>query len=202
MFLRITIVLLAIAFPLRAEPATPDSIAREIIAPLIDPAKVATLKGARPINSRTYRLLYWLETARRAGGDPAEVVALAQTVAGYAGTVAAKEDKAAIVSNRSKLEALGCFTAQGMSDLRKGASPDITKGFLAGSGIELDHILPVSIVPELASRFFNLSAMSEQENRTKGAKITEREVAIARRWNRAGLLSDAGLRAVEAARIP
>ena len=123
-------------------------------------------------------------------------------MAGYAGTAAAKEDKAAILANRSKLEALGCFTAQGIADLRKGASPDITKGFLAGSGIELDHILPVSIVPELASRFFNLSAMSEQENRTKGAKITEREVAIARRWNRAGLLSDAGLRAVEAARIP
>ena len=91
------------------------------------------------------------------------MVAIAQTVAGYAGTVAAQEDKAAIVSNRSKLEVLGCFTAQGMGDLRKGASPDITKGFLAGSGIEIDHILPVSIVPELASRYFNLDAMSAQE---------------------------------------
>ena len=195
MFYRVVFLSLILCFPVAAEPTTPAEIARKIIAPLIDPAKIATLKGARPINARTYRLLYWLETARRAGGDPAEVVALAQTVAGYAGTVAAKEDKAAIVSNRSKLEVLGCFTAQGMADLRKGASPDITKGFLAGSGIELDHILPVSIVPELANRYFNLYAMSAQENRTKGAKIGKRELELARRWHKEGLLSAEGLQA-------
>jgi hypothetical protein len=73
MLFRLLALAAAMALPLSAAPETPDEIARQILAPLLDPAKVATLKGERPINARLYRVLYWLETARERGGDVAKV---------------------------------------------------------------------------------------------------------------------------------
>jgi hypothetical protein len=55
-------------------------------------------------------------------------------------------------------------------------------------------------VPELAGKFYNLEAITAKANRSKSAKITAREVELARRWNRDGLLSADGLTAIEAAR--
>ena len=55
-------------------------------------------------------------------------------------------------------------------------------------------------MPELAGKFFNLEAITAKANRSKYAKITAREIELARRWNREGLLSADGLAAVEAAR--
>ncbi|MES2924014.1 MAG: hypothetical protein V4819_20850 [Verrucomicrobiota bacterium] len=53
--------------------------------------------------------------------------------------------------------------------------------------------------PELAALFYNLEALVAGMNLAKSAKITQREVLLARRWKRDGLLSAAGLAAVEAA---
>lgn len=128
--------------PLHAEPTTPDTIAKEVLAPLLDPAKVAILKGDRPANARLYKVQFWIETARRAGGKPQEVIDAAQ-----------KADKDAILWSWKKLDDFGCFNAQGMAELRKGGSPTITKGDNAGDGIALDHVLPRAVVPELAARF-------------------------------------------------
>ena len=182
----------------REKPESPQAIATEILAPLLDPVKVATLKGDRPANTRLYKVLYWLETARRAGGDVSEVLDAAQVTARYAGTPGASADKIAISWNRKNLDDFGCFTPEGMAKLRKGGSPTITCGPHAGDTIALDHVLPRSIVPELAARFFNLEAIDASANLTKSAKITAREVALARRWHREGLLSAEGLGVVEA----
>lgn len=95
MILRILAFLFVLAIPLCADPLTPDAIAKQILAPLLDPAKVATLKGDRPANPRLYKALYWLETAHRAGGDVSAVLDTAQASAGYGGSAAAKADKAA-----------------------------------------------------------------------------------------------------------
>ncbi len=190
---------LAVLLPLVAAPEKPDEIAIQILAPLLDPAKVATLKGDRPANVRLYKVLGWLETARQAGGDVSEVLDKAQVAAGYSGTVGAKADKAAIIWSRKKLEDFGSFTPEGIAKLKKGGSPEISKGDHAGDSIALDHVLPRSIVPELEARFYNLEALPARENLTKSAKITNREVVLARRWKKEGLLSAAGLAAVEAA---
>lgn len=127
---------------------TPDTIARKILAPLIDPVKVATLKGDRPANARLYKVLGWLETARKAGGDVSAVIDTAQTAAGYGGTKGAAADKLAIIWSRKKLEEFGCFTPAGLEELKRGGSPTITKGEYAGDGIALDHVLPRAVVPE------------------------------------------------------
>jgi hypothetical protein len=84
-----------------------------------------------------------------------------------------------------------------MEKLRKGGSPMITKGPNTGDFIALDHILPRSVVPELTARFFNLEALSARNNLAKSARIGKRELDLARQWNRAGLLSAPGLKAVE-----
>lgn len=54
------------------------------------------------------------------------------------------------------MEEYGCFTDEYMIKLRKGGSPEFTKGERAGDSIAVDHILPRSIVPELDVRFYNL----------------------------------------------
>jgi hypothetical protein len=114
---------IAITIPVSATPTTPEGIAIEILAPLLDPVKVATLKGDRPANARLYKVLHWLETARRLGGDVSEVIDTAQKAARYGGSVGAKADKSAIVWSRKNLERWGCFTPEGMEKMRKGGSP-------------------------------------------------------------------------------
>ncbi len=52
-------------------------------------------------------------------------------------------------------------------------------------------------MPELAARLSNLEAMPAKLNLAKSAKITERELALARQWSRDGLLSAAGLAVAE-----
>ncbi len=163
---------------------------------MLDPAKVATLKGDRPANARLYKVLGWLETARLEGGDVSTVIDIAQSARGYSGTKGGLADKAAIMWSRKKLEDFGCFTPEGLEKLKKGGSPTITKGAHAGDSIALDHVLPRAVVPELAARFYNLEAIPARENLEKSAKITQREVTLAQRWAHEGLLSAEGLQAV------
>jgi len=200
LYLRLLALVVVIALTHCAAPRSaqiPDKITIQILAPLLDPGKVATLKGDRPTNLRLYKVLYWVETVRVRGGDVGNVISTAQAVDGYGGTPAAKEDKLAIICNRTKLQKFGCLTNDGMARLRKGRSPAITKGPHAGSAIALDHILPRSVVPELAGRYFNLDAIDSPDNLAKSNKIGKRELELARRWHREGLLSASGLRAVE-----
>ena len=187
----------AFLLSLAAEPITPDAIAKQILAPLLDPAKVNTLKGDRPANARLYRVLGWLETARRAGGDVPAVIDAAQAAAGYAGTKGAAADKLAITWSHQKLAGFECFSPAGIAKMKKGGSPQILAGHYAGDFIALDHVLPRAVVPELAARFYNLEAIPARLNLAKSAKITEREILLARRWKRDGLLSPEGLAAVE-----
>jgi len=69
----------------------------------------------------------------------------------------------------------------------------------AGDSIALDHVIPRATATELAARFYNLEAIPSKVNLRKSAKITGREVALARRWNLDGLLSAEALKAVELA---
>ena len=194
---RLLLLLALLILPVRAAvPTTPERIATEVVAPLVNPAKLATLKGDRPANARLYKVLGWLEAARQGGGEVSGVIDLAQEAAGYGGSVGAKADKSAILWTYRKLEAWGCFTPDNLAKLKKGRSPLVTLGENAGSKIALDHVLPVALVPELRSRFHNLEALPEGDNLAKSAKITGREVALAHRWEREGLLSKQGLAAV------
>jgi hypothetical protein len=80
--------------------------------------------------------------------------------------------------------------------LRKGNAPTITMGPYAGEIVTGDHIIPRSVCPELDNALYNLEMMPLTLNQKKSAKIGQRQIDLARRWNQDGLLSDAGLKAV------
>ena len=175
------------------------SKAVDIVLPLIDPAKLDTLKGKRAANRRLRLICYHLETSRRAGGDPDTIIAQAQNALGYAETPRAKAVKASLLRNLDILQKLGCLDDAGMGKLRTGNAPTVTKGPYAGDIASVDHIIPRSIVEELDERIYNLEFMPSRMNSKKGNKIGLRQIQLAQKWNRAGLLSDAGLQAVEMA---
>lgn len=182
-----------------AEPLTSNEIATRVLAPLLGPVKIATLKGDRPVNARLYRILGWLETARLAGGELTEVIDTAQGVAGHQGTTVALMDRAALCRSWRQLEQFGCFTPEGIAALKKGRSPKINRGLHAGDTVHLDHILPRSVVLELDASFHNLRPVPSRMNRAKAAKVGPAELELARRWHRKGILSEMGLQAVEQA---
>ena len=61
-----------------------------------------------------------------------------------------------------------------------------------------DHIIPRSVCPELDNSLFNLEFMPLTLNQKKAAKVTQRQVALAKEGHQKGLLSEDELRAVEA----
>ena len=171
-----------------------------ILSSLVDPAKIDGLKGDRAANPRLRKMMFWLETARRAGADTGVVIREAQKKAGYEGTARADADRESLLRNRIILERLGCLDENGMAALREGKAPIITKGPYAGDVAEVDHIVPRAVVPELDDKIHNLEFMPMKLNRKKSAGIGVRQKQLAAKWNKAGLLSDAGFRAVMTAK--
>jgi hypothetical protein len=160
-----------------------------IVSSLIDPAKLDTLKGSRAANSRLRKVAYWLEFARRQGDEPVELIANAQALAGYGGTPRAAADKQSLLRNLMMLDRLGCLTDDGMDKLRKGDAPTITHGPYSGDVVEVDHIIPRAIAPELDERLYNLEFMPKTMNRQKSDGIGQRQKALAEEWVGKGLLS-------------
>jgi hypothetical protein len=176
--------------------AAPPQITDErfvgILAPLIDPAKLDTLKGDRAANPRLRKIVHWLEVARREGIDPGSVIDQAQARVGYAGTARAREDKKALLRNLIILERLGCLDAAGMEKLRRGNAPTITLGPYAGDIAAVDHIIPRSVAPELDEKLFNLEFMPSKLNSRKGNEIGQRQLSLASSWRESQLLTARG----------
>jgi hypothetical protein len=99
----------------------------------------------------------------------------------------AKAQRASLIRNRVILERLGCIDEVGMIKLRKGNAPTITKGPYAGEIVTGDHIIPRSVCPELDNALYNLEMMPLTLNQRKSAKIGQRQIDLARRWNQDGL---------------
>src|ERR1039458_5889477 len=83
------------------------------IAPLIDPAKLATL-GKRGANQRVEKAVYWL--AGEAGQKPDKVMEAALGLAGVRNGPAAALTKAALLRNLDIADKLGCLDAEGMAE--------------------------------------------------------------------------------------
>ena len=79
------------------------------------------------------------------------------------------------------LESLRCFDEAGMIKLRKGNAPTITKGPYTGEIVNGDHIIPRSVCPELDNAFYNLEMMPLTLNQRRSAKISTRQIDLAKR---------------------
>ncbi|MDA9831464.1 hypothetical protein N9C66_08985 [Akkermansiaceae bacterium] len=134
--------------------------------------------------------------AHISGFDTGKIIDQAHAQTGSHEHNRAKSQRDSLVRNRVILERLGCFDETGMIKLRKGNAPTITKGPYAGEIVTGDHIIPRSVCPELDNKIYNLEMMPLTLNQKKGAKIGQRQIDLARRWNADGLLSDEGLEAV------
>ncbi|MDB4414356.1 hypothetical protein N9255_00340, partial [bacterium] len=167
-----------------------------LLAPLIDPAKLDTLKGKRAATPRLRKACYWLQMAHIWGFDIGEVIDRVHSVIGSYEPKRAKAQRESLIRNRLILERLGCIDEAGMIKLRKGNAPTITKGPYAGEIVTGDHIIPRSVCPELDNALYNLEMMPLTLNQKKSAKIGQRQIDLAKRWNADSLLSDEGLKAV------
>jgi hypothetical protein len=173
-----------------AAPVDPSSQ----IASLIDPGKLATL-GVRGANGRVQKAVYWLETARREGEKPAKVLDTALKGSSYKRS-AAKLTKDSLLRNLRIAEQLGCLNDEGLAEMKRGKSPTVTTGPCKGDELSVDHIIPRAVVPELDNVIANLELMPLRLNESKNAKIGDRQRSMAKKFQRAGLLSRKGLEAV------
>ena len=166
------------------------------IAAQTDPVKLATLKGDRAANPRMQRCVYWLASAEAAGEQPGAVLDEAARLNGTAGTPYAGFIRWGMLENLRLAKQLGILTPEGMAELRRGKSATITKGEYAGQEAEADHVIPVAVCPELRNQVMNLELLPAKLNRSKGAKIGERQKVFAKELHDAKLLSDEGWRRV------
>lgn len=159
------------------------------VASQSDPSKLATL-GIRGANPRVKRIVYWLAVARAQGRDPGEVIDQAQRMNGSADTPRAPLVRAALLRNLKIADGLGLLTPQNMELMRRGNAPRVTRGPYNGEPIEVDHIVPFSIAPEVGNELANLEMLPRSLNRRKQAKVGERQLAVAKQMQAAGLLSE------------
>ena len=166
------------------------------IAPLVDPAKLATL-GTRGANPRVQKYVYWLEMARRDKVDPGKVVDAALRSGRMNNALAAELTKTAMVRNLTIAERLGCLNAAALEEMKRGKSPTVLRGPYSGDQLSVDHIIPRAVVSELDNVIANLELMPLRMNESKNAKIGQRQQDLAKKLHKAGLLSEHGYQAVE-----
>ena len=176
--------------------ASADTVAdyAERIAPLIDPAKLATLKD-RGANPRVQKCVYWLETARRDQVKPEKVLDAALRAVNVSGDIA-KLTKAALLRNRRIAEQLGCLETAGLEEMKHGNAATVRLGPYKGDQLSVDHIIPRAVVPELDNVIANLELLPLRANERKNASIGQRQRDLAKKFHEAGLLSANGYKLV------
>lgn len=160
------------------------------VAPLIDPARIATLRGERAANDRLLKALYWLDEARNAGEIPAEVIAEAQRLNGAANPARDELVRTALLRNLDIAAKLGCLTPGNLARMRRGGSPVISLGPYAGQPAEVDHIIPLALAPQWGKELANLELLPRELNRRKSASFGERQQALWRKFSEAGMDGD------------
>lgn len=128
-----------------------------------------------------------------------DVLDRAITLAGYENSDAAKQTKTALLRNLDIAEKLGCLDDAGLAEMRRGKAATVMKGPYKGDELSVDHIIPRAVCPELDNVIANLELMPLRMTESKNDKAGARQTDLARKFNKAGLLSDKGLKAVESA---
>ena len=178
-------------------PAEKLSTCVTAIAAQSDPAKLATL-GKRQANPRLKGIVYYLAEARAAGADPAAVIDQAQQRNGSADTPRAPLVKAGLLRNLKICDGLGVVTPDNHAKLKRGNAPTVMRGPYAGQIAEVDLIVPLAEAMQIGNELANLELLPAALNRAKSDKVGERQLALAKRFHDAGLLSDAEFADVQA----
>lgn len=161
------------------------------VAALIDPVKLAGL-GERGANPRLNKLIYWLWHAEQRGLSPESSLSWALWLNGQqepqAGLV-----KESLLRNVKIATQLGLLDAQNLDHLRHGRAAIVRSGPYRGEAVEIDHIVPYSLAPEVGNDLANLEMLPRTLNRRKSNLVNERQLAHAERLHTAGLLTQKSL---------
>ena len=190
----LSVLLSAWLFALASSGAANLEAYAENIASLIDPAKLATL-GERQANPRVQKYVAQLAEAKSAGLSPRRVARRAISLVAMK-PEADKLTAAAMVRNLVIAERLGCLDTEGVAAMRKGLAATVRKGPYSRDPLSVDHIIPLSVAPELDRVIANLELLPLRLNEKKRAKIGQRQRSLAEKLHKAGLLSDLGYNAV------
>jgi hypothetical protein len=162
-------------------------LAVQVIRPLCDPAKLATL-GGRAANPRVHKLLYHLHGLEASGGSIAKAVEIAlppgaSAAYGYAPHLAKEQ----ILATYQTAKDMGIFTdVANLEKMRRGMSPTIINGVDAGKLVHVDHIIPLKHAPELGNNFANLRYTTASANTARGAALDQDALTLAHRLQSTG----------------
>ncbi len=171
------------------------------VAPLIDPAKLATL-GERGANPRVQKVVYWLATAQAEKVNVTNVVRQAMSSVAIINKSQRKLTADALLRNLVFANQLGALDAAGLEEMRRGNAATVRRGPYAGDQLSVDHIIPRKVVPELDNVIANLELMPGRMNSKKNASMGTRQRDLALKFHKAGLLSPEGLRAALGTKNP
>ena len=157
------------------------------IATLSDPAKLATLRE-RGANPRLNKILYWLDQVRGRGLSVETSATIAQ-LWNRTGEPRAALVRSSLSRNLKIGDELGLFTPENRDHLRRGHAAIVTRGPYRGEPVEIDHIVPVSLAPEVGNELANLELLPETLNRRKSNRVGPRQLAHAEALRSAGLLT-------------
>lgn len=166
------------------------------IANLTDPAKLDRL-GDRGANPRLNKAVYWLDKAERRFLPPGATITLSQTINGTGGHQA-KLTRDSLLRNLKIAHELGLLTTPNREKLRRGHAAIITLGPYEGETVEIDHIVPFSLAPELGNNLANLEMTPMKVNRSKLDHVGARQLAKAGVFFQAGLLTPQSYEKVKA----
>jgi hypothetical protein len=164
---------------------------------LSNPAKLATL-GKRGANPRLNKIVYWLWEARERGMEPGATALTAQALNGIFGE-RARLVATSLVRNMEIADELGLYTRENRERLRHGGAAIVTIGPESGQQAEVDHVVPVSLAPEIGNELANLELLPERLNQRKSDRVGPRELERAVALHQAGLLSEESLERVRKA---
>ncbi len=157
------------------------------IQSLSNPSKLASL-GHRGANPRLNKIVYWLDDARRHYLAPETALSMALWM-GYSKPRAALTQET-LLRNLKIADSLGLLTNENRDRLRHGRAAIITIGPYRGEAVEIDHIVPISLAPELGNELANLEMLPQTLNRQKSNRVGERQLTFAERFRAAGLLKN------------
>ncbi len=161
------------------------------VSNLSDPAKLAML-GERAANPRLNKIVYWLHAADRKGMSPETTIRIAQLI-NRTKEPRASLVKESLVRNVKIADLLGLFVSENEVRLRNGKAGVITRGRYATSHMEIDHIVPYSLAPEVGNELANLEMMPQHLNREKSNRVGRRQLAHAEKLYAAGLITQESL---------
>lgn len=154
---------------------------------LSDPAKLATL-GKRGANPRVNKIVYWLNRSDEWHVSPEFITYTALLLNGTHGEHG-KLVSRTLLRNLKIAHELGLLTPENQAKLRRGNAATVTRGPYRGEIAEIDHIVPVSLAPEIGNDLANLEMMPSSLNRLKSDRVGERQLSCADDFYRAGILT-------------